>query len=107
MWGVGGDALPLEAGEVMTLTIGDDYYWAGYSYVDWPLSPDTPIYAQVDSANADTAYGAILEIDEIQGLPNNNILGPVYPVPGRGLMPGGLPSGRAKSEGLSRLPPRR
>jgi len=81
---VSAGALPLEPGEAITLTIGDAYYWAEYSYVEWPLPPGTPIYAQVDSADADTTYGAILELDEIRGLPYNNILGPVYSVPGPG-----------------------
>lgn len=38
----------------------------------------TAVYAQVDSANAGSDYGAVLELYEILGLPYNNILGPVF-----------------------------
>ncbi|MBN1136403.1 MAG: hypothetical protein JXM73_07445, partial [Anaerolineae bacterium] len=68
--------------------------------------PGTPVYAQADSADAGTTYGAIRELDEIRGLPYNNILGPVYSAPGRGLTPKDLPLSRAKKHSLSRLPKR-
>ena len=38
---------------------------------------DTPVYTQVDSANTETTYGAVLETHEINDVAYNNILGPV------------------------------
>ncbi len=78
VWGVDGQVLPLAPGEAITLTVGDPYYWAEHSYVDWPLPAGAALYAQVDSAG-DGAYGGVLELDEIRGEPYNNILGPVFP----------------------------
>ena len=83
------------------ITIGDDHYWAEYSYVAWPLPPGTPIYAQVDSAG-EGAYGGVLEAHEIRGEPYNTIAGPVYSVPGRGRA---APAADAPAFGLH-LPPR-
>jgi hypothetical protein len=40
------------------------------------LPAGTVLYAQVDSFNPDTAYGAVLETHEIIGRPYNNIGGP-------------------------------
>jgi len=79
VWGVTVDALPLGPGGVITLTVGDDYYWPALSHISWPLLAGTPLYAQVDSANADTTYGAVLEGHEIVGGVYNNISGPAYP----------------------------
>ncbi len=67
----------LAPGDLLTLTVGGLYYQVDYSRVDWPLAEGTPIYAQVDSANEETAYGAILETHEIIGLTYNNVAGPV------------------------------
>jgi hypothetical protein len=44
----------------------------------WPLSPEIPIYAQVDSFG-DATYGAVVENHEILDWLYNNIVGPVYP----------------------------
>jgi hypothetical protein len=71
-WGVTAPALPLAAGGVFTLTTGGDYYWPTKSHIVWPLAAGTAVYAQVDSANAATAYGAVPESDE-----SNNVGGPV------------------------------
>jgi hypothetical protein len=83
VWGVTADALPLLVpGGAITLTVSDagydSYYWPSHSQVSWPLAADTPIYVQVDSANADTTYGGVLEIHEVTGAGYNNISGPVY-----------------------------
>jgi subtilisin-like proprotein convertase family protein len=73
-WGVTGAALPaLTPGGALTLTVGDAYYWPSYSQVSWPLAAGTPVYAQVDSVNWDTTYGAVLESHEIMGGDYNNI----------------------------------
>jgi hypothetical protein len=78
-WGVAVTALPsLRPGGVLTLTLTDAYYQPDWSVVSWPLAPGTPVYAQVDSADAATNYGAVPENHEITGEPyRNNILGPV------------------------------
>jgi uncharacterized repeat protein (TIGR01451 family) len=69
----GESALPLAPGDVLTLTVGDGYYVPEYSQVAWPLAEGTPVYAQVDSASADTTYGAVLENHEITDGTYNNI----------------------------------
>jgi subtilisin-like proprotein convertase family protein/archaellum component FlaG (FlaF/FlaG flagellin family) len=74
VWGVTADLRP---GEVLTLTIGDAYYQAAYSHVHWPLPIGIPVYAQVDSSNANTLYGGVLEMHEVIGGAYNNIAGPV------------------------------
>jgi len=80
VWGVTSPALPaLTPGGVLTLTVGDAYYQPTLSRVSWPLPSGTPVYAQADSADASTTYGAVLEIHEINGDPYNNISGPVLP----------------------------
>ena len=77
-WGVESPALPLEPGGTITLTIGDAYYWADYSNFPGSLPAGTPIYVQVDSADVQTTYGAVLENHEIVGGTYNNIAGPVF-----------------------------
>jgi hypothetical protein len=79
VWGVTADLAP---GETLTLTVGGDHYIADYSQVTWPLAADTPVYAQVDSANAETSYGAVLEAHEITSAAYNNIAGPALPTAG-------------------------
>ncbi len=77
VWGVTGAALPLAPDETITLRVGDTYYWEDLSRVTWPLSPGTPVYAQVDSYG-DPSYGLVQEIHEIAGGTYNNIAGPVF-----------------------------
>jgi hypothetical protein len=76
VWGVTTD---LPAGGTLTLTIDDPFYWKSLSHWSDTLSYNKPIYVQVDSANTETDYGAVLEVHEIVGEPYNNIIGPVYP----------------------------
>jgi len=76
VWNVAKPGL-LEPGDVITLTIGDAYYQPSLSNFPGSLPVGTPIYAQVDSANPDTTYGAVLENHEIAGGTYNNITGPV------------------------------
>ncbi len=81
VWGVISSALPaLVSGGVMTLTVNDAYFWPSLSNVSWPLPSGTLVYAQVDSADAMTTYGAVLENHEISGAAYNNILGPVFSI---------------------------
>ncbi len=72
VWGVNNNTLPLNPGETLTLTISSPYYDALKS--DWQGTiPSGTIYVQVDSANAGTTYGAVLETHEATGAPYNNI----------------------------------
>jgi hypothetical protein len=72
-WGITAEALPLAPGQTLTLTVGDAYYRPDSSFVTWPLAAGLPVYAQVDSVNHNTTYGAALEIHEIANQPYNNI----------------------------------
>jgi hypothetical protein len=77
VWAVNGGALPaLIPGGEITLSVNDAYYAPDYSVVSWPIPPGTVFYAQVDSYNLDTTYGAVRETHEIAGKPYNNISGP-------------------------------
>ena len=71
-WGV---TETLEPGDVITLTVGDQYYNAQWSNMSWPLAAGTSVYAQADSARTDTGYGAVLEIHEIIGGAYGNNIG--------------------------------
>ena len=75
-WGVTLIALPLMPGGSLTLPYGDAYFWPSLSSYE-AIPAGTAIYAQVDSANANTTYGAVLETHEILGEAYNNIAGPV------------------------------
>ncbi len=67
-WGI---TDPIPAGGELTLTVGGDFYFPTES--DFSSSaPGTPVWAQVDSINLESAFGAVLESDE-----GNNIFGPV------------------------------
>jgi hypothetical protein len=72
-WGVTSDALPLSPGQTLTLRVNDSYYVQASSNVSWPLPAGTPIYAQVDSVNFETDYGAVRETHEVNGQAYNNI----------------------------------
>jgi hypothetical protein len=80
-WGVTSSAtalptlLPIAPGEVVTLTTSGDYYWWPKETINWPLSQGDTVYAQVDSVNAATTYGAVLENHEMTGGPYNNVSG--------------------------------
>jgi hypothetical protein len=77
VWGVTAPALPLSPGQAITLTSspGDVYFRPDYSQFATPFSPDMGVYAQADSANMNTSYGAILENHEASGGAYNNISG--------------------------------
>jgi len=70
VWGVTQDLAP---GEVITLTLRDAYYRPDYSEFSGHLSIGSWVYAQADSANAKTDYGAIHEVDELVDIDYNNI----------------------------------
>ncbi|MBN2006622.1 MAG: DUF11 domain-containing protein [Anaerolineae bacterium] len=76
VWTVKTFALPLDPGETVTLRINDEHYWADKSYVEWPLTVGTWIYAHVDSCGlAASPYGGIAETHEVYGGAYNNITG--------------------------------
>ena len=70
VWGI---TTTLQAGEVLTLTVGGPFFRAYLSSISWPLPASTPVYAQVDSASAGSGHGAVLESHEIVGAAYNNI----------------------------------
>jgi hypothetical protein len=77
-WAVDEPIVPIQPGQVITLTSNDIYVSPERTSFTGNLPAGTPIYAQVDSYNFYTNYGAVHEQHEILGLPYNNILGPVY-----------------------------
>jgi hypothetical protein len=103
-WGV---TTAIAVNGVLTLTIGGPYYSPANSNIGGPLTPGTPVYAQVDSFNGSTTYGAVLENHEIAGGAYNNITGPTASVLSLGAQttPNPLPSAPGTS-GLPPLPPR-
>jgi hypothetical protein len=89
IWGITQDALPLPPGDTLTLTTSrhedGPYYRPNESEITWPLPAGTEVWAQVDSTNQDTDYGAVLENHEIIGAPyeeGGNVMGPVISTTG-------------------------
>src|SRR5690606_33175129 len=76
-WGICDDALPLQPGASLTLTVGDDYFMPDASNFSGAMAAGTVLYAQVDSAHSDTDYGAVLEAHEVDHSAYNNVAGPV------------------------------
>lgn len=76
-WGVTGDALPLAPGQSLVLTVGDHHFAPAYSLLPEQLTAGTQVYAQVDSWDPATAYGAVLENHEYNASPYNNLYGPI------------------------------
>ena len=72
VWGVTSAALPIAPGETLTLTVSSPYYNATMSNFNGTV-PAGDLYVQVDSANAATTYGAVLESHEATGGTYNNI----------------------------------
>lgn len=73
-WAVTANILP---GASLTLTINDAYYAADRSHLPPSWTATMLLYAQVDSYNPGSSYGAIQELHELLGEPYNNITGPV------------------------------
>jgi hypothetical protein len=83
VWIVPPEALPLDAGETLTLTFCPEpggvswYYDAEHSDFMSALDAGTPVYVQVDSADTTTDYGAVLEGHERAGGAYNNVRGAI------------------------------
>ena len=73
VWGITTPALPLGRGDSISLRLNDAYYRSDLSRFDGNIPAGAEIYVQVDSANQNTTYGAILEIHEANGEAYNNI----------------------------------
>lgn len=65
-----GVTVVLEPMDVVVLS--DDLYWPEYSNWEFPLTVGDLVCVQVDSAHADTTYGAVMESHEPDG-PYNNV----------------------------------
>ncbi len=87
-WGVTTPALPLAAGQAITLTTYGDYYRPDQSSFTAPIAAGTQVYVQVDSANTNTTYGAVRETHEISGTTYDNIAGPTASISNTILMSG-------------------
>jgi hypothetical protein len=71
VWGI--IAVPLEPGQSLILTVGDQYYSPSRSHWVSAIPSGAALYAQVDSVNFATTYGAVLERHEANQQPYNNI----------------------------------
>ena len=72
VWGVD---IAMDVGDVIILTVDDEFYRPLLSSVAWPMAIDTAVYVQADSWNASTTYGSVRESHEIAGEPYDNNLG--------------------------------
>jgi hypothetical protein len=106
VWGVTTDTLPLAPGGTITLTFGGSYYRSDLSEMAWPLPIGTVIYAQVDSANTLTNYGAVLENHEIVGTTYNNITHTTFVAGAMGETLQAPVTGDGPSDFSDHLPPR-
>lgn len=102
-WGVIADGLPLLPGESLLLTVGDGFYQAAYSSLPAQLASGTVLYAQVDSWNPATSYGAVWESHERDGTAYNNLRGPVQT---GGIITLSAPSAAAQERNAFGLPVR-
>ena len=72
VWGIDHSALPLTPNETLTITNNSIYVDPINSKFNGHI-PEGTLYVQVDSANAQTSYGAVLELDEALATAYNNI----------------------------------
>ena len=73
VWGVSGAALPLGPQQTLTLSLNDGRFVSAESGIPARIPAGATIYAQVDSANAQTRYGGVFETHGVNGGPYNNI----------------------------------
>ena len=79
VWGV--TNITLNPGETLLLNLSSPYYAPDLSSFSGNIATGTAVYAQVDSANVNTAFGNVLETHEILGNPYNNIMMVTAPTP--------------------------
>ena len=83
VWLITAPSLPINPGDVVTLTYSTDtdaaniYYSPDYSNFTGNLSEGTKVYAQVDSANIYDEFGGVLENHECENGIYNNVYGHV------------------------------
>jgi hypothetical protein len=84
VWGIDRTGLILLPGEIEVITLNDEYFWPTLSVLPeavvngrtyYYIPSEAVFYIQIDSANANTGYGAILERHELFGESYNNISG--------------------------------
>ncbi len=73
------DASSLTPNGTLTLNLNYPGYLPGVCEFNGTFTSNMTIYLQVDSTNAETDYGAVLESHELSGGPYNNVFGPVSP----------------------------
>jgi hypothetical protein len=106
VWGVDAAALPLAPGEHLTLRVGDAFYRPELSAIPGALTPATPVYIQVDSANTATTYGAVLETHERDGGLYNNIASTAVPASGAALRSPESDTPATRPQGTTPMPAR-
>ena len=71
VWGIEGvEILP---NETVSLTLNSPFFFAGESNYSGSIAADSAVFAQVDSANINTTYGAVWEEHEVRNEAYNNI----------------------------------
>ncbi|MBI3958621.1 MAG: DUF4397 domain-containing protein, partial [Chloroflexi bacterium] len=106
VWGVHASALPLLPGQELRLSYGDAFYAAAYSEFSGGLAVGTSVYAQVDSWDKRTDYGAVLEEHERWGGLYNNVAQSVVQSPAQATEQPSIPQNEFREEGLpERLKP--
>ena len=73
VWGITSQALPLPPGDTLSLTLNDKFYSPTRSRFSGQIEVGTLIYAQVDSWNSVTDFGAVFEKHEAYNQTYNNI----------------------------------
>jgi len=68
---------PIPPGGTLVLTTDDAFYFSEESLLPETLPLGAIVYAQADSANTATTYGAVEETHELGGGSYNNIFGPI------------------------------
>ncbi len=73
VWGLDEDALPILPGQKVVLEVGGSHFSSFYSNYTAALQAGDRLVAHIDSAHAETNFGAVLETHEQAGDPYNNI----------------------------------
>lgn len=73
VWGIT-KSVSILPGDTITISTGDPFFSETYSNFTGQFDESMKIYVQVDSDNAQTDYGNVLESHEIFGQPYNNIM---------------------------------